>query len=95
MIEFPSASDVLQNPISRRHVIAGLVASMLIGHHEALSQPTENLPAPDFSEIFPHVSLDQVSEEIKRDIHERIKTDNEFHCLHHVRDCIFDELRNK
>lgn len=46
-------------------------------------------------EIFPEVSLEEVKEELKRDIHEKIKTDDEFHCLHHIRDCIFDDLRRK
>jgi hypothetical protein len=95
MIEHPSGPDNAQNPISRRHFVAGLVASMIIGGHEAESQSAENTPAPDFAEIFPYVSLEQVSEEIKRGIHEKIKTDGDFHCLHSIRDSIFDELRTR
>lgn len=95
MIERPSVPDTTQNPISRRHFVAGLVASMLVGHHEAQSQSAENPSSPDFADIFPHVSLEQVSEEIKTGIHEKIRTDHEFHCLHHIRDCIFDELRTR
>lgn len=95
MIESPSEPNTTQNPISRRHVIAGLVASILIDRHEALSQSAENPSVPDFSEIFPHVSLEQVSEEIKKGLHEKIKTDGDFHCLHSIRDCIFDELRTR